>query len=146
MFILSSLEEWRLGKEEEEGWMRRSHHPECSRPRKAWKPGFVQRRKSEGNIFLTWMFLNLISKRSAPQRAVCLSLAKHNITLHSLSLSLLVNRATICGGRAGFWQLIPVTVWKCLVFQASVGHMCLAALTLSLWLYSVFSSFSYQPS
>lgn len=47
----------------------------AERPRTAWKPSFVQRRrKSEGNIFLTWMFLNLISKHSPPQRAVCVCL------------------------------------------------------------------------
>lgn len=68
-------------KKREEDRTRWSHYPESCGPRKAWKLGFVpRRRKSEGDIFLTWMFLNLISKQRGSQRAVCLSLAKHNIT------------------------------------------------------------------
>lgn len=64
---------------------RRRHHPESNTPRNTWKQSFVQRsRNSEANIFLTWMFLNPISKATAPQRAVCLTQAKHNI-LCSLS-------------------------------------------------------------
>lgn len=99
---------------------RRRHHPESNTPRNTWKQSFVQRsRNSEANIFLTWMFLNPISKATAPQRAVCLTQAKHNI-LCSLLPSLPVNRATLCGGGAGAWQLILVIEWKCVVFQPHV--------------------------
>lgn len=110
----------RMKKKEEEK-TRRSHYPESCGPRKAWKLGFVpRRRKSEGDIFLTWMFLNLVSKQRGSQRAVCLSLAKHNIIQPcrpSHSMPVPVNRATIRGGRAGLQQLVPVMgMWGILVF------------------------------
>lgn len=72
---------WEKEEKEVEGWTSYNHHPESSRTRELWKPGFVlMRRNSEGNISLTWMFLSLISEQKAPQRAACLSLTKHNAT------------------------------------------------------------------
>lgn len=67
-------------------WENEDVASQSSTPRNTWKQTFVQRsRNSEANIFLTWMFLNLISKATAPQRAACLTQAKHNI-LCSLSV------------------------------------------------------------
>lgn len=60
MFILSSLGECRLeGKKEEE----RRGEAEQQREEKHESGVCSEEEESEGNIFLTWMFLNLISKQ-----------------------------------------------------------------------------------
>lgn len=64
---------------------------------KAMKLGFVESTRSWGNIFLTRMFVSLISKQRVAQRALCPSLAKHNMAVLSFffSDSVLVKRGSI---------------------------------------------------
>lgn len=118
---------------------------ESSGSRNGWKTSFVQRRrKSEGNVFLTWMFLNLISKQSAPQRAVCLRLDRH-IPALSLSLPLPVNRATICGSSRGLTAHSCDFMEVCGISGLCWSHVTLAASALSTQFPFALSSFSQEP-
>lgn len=133
-------ERMKKGEEDRTRW---SHYPESCGPRKAWKLGFVpRRRKSEGHIFLTWMFLNLILKQRGSQRAVCLRLAKHNMTQpcrRSHSVSVPVNRATIRGGGRATARSWDGNVWH---FSLLLVWLTLTSLTVYYCVSTASSSFS----